>query len=349
MGARGQGQNKRLSWFSKRNFFITIIVFVAVATISILGWKYWAIILDIWKRTPWLQWIIFVGIVLLTIVSTLLWVFRSQGIARRTRVASAVLAAIAIGAGIWILSTLGIISGVAGNVMLAIFTALAAAFTFLQLVNPYASQSSDTAPRTPPTAVNTPNQSSSLQQPADTVLQSPLPVPSQVAKDTPQSVSIQQNGAIDFFISYAAADLIYARWIERVLREAKYSTFFPDYDMGPGSNIPQELNRATAIAKRTLLVLSPNFPLSDHPEWTVSFYKDMAGKGRKLIPVYVRKCPEQLQGVLAPIVPIDLIEKNESEARELLLEGVYSGDRRKRQITPPKFPGLSSDNHGTGS
>ncbi len=236
--------------------------------------------------------------------------------------------------------------------MLAIFTGSAVAFAFLQWINPFLPANSGqlgTFPATPPTPSVTnilPTRSSSHQQPTNnTTGQSPSPT----TGNAPLPVSSPQSATIDFLISYAPADLEHARRIEAVLRAEKYSTFFAEYDMGAGANVPQELNRATAIAKRTILMLSPDYPLVDHPEWAVAFFKDMSGKERKLVPVYVRKCPEQLQGVLAPIVPIDLIGRSEPEARKLLLDGVYPGDKRKRQITPPKFPGQSPDNHGTGN
>jgi len=104
-----QVQNKKGTWFSRRNVIIAIIVIGAIATIGVLAWGNRASIVDIWNKTLWLHWVIFVGVVFLTIVSALLWVFRSQGIIRRIRTIGLVLSAIAIGVVIWILSTLGTI------------------------------------------------------------------------------------------------------------------------------------------------------------------------------------------------------------------------------------------------
>ncbi len=149
-----------------------------------------------------------------------------------------------------------------------------------------------------------------------------------------------RNQLKDFLISCANNDfdLKYAVWINKQLQDAGFSTILNPFAAEPGSNLPIELELATATAVRTILVLSPDYPLAERPEWTVSFAKDMTGEERRLIPVYVRVCPEQLRGLLAPIVPIDLIDKSETEAHRLLLEGV---DPSRRNKLPPKFPGSS--------
>jgi len=356
MQTQVQRQGKGRAKFSRRNVLIAIIIVGAIVIVGILAWKNWASILSVWNKTLWLHWVIFVGVVLLTVVTALLWVFRSKGIVRRSRTIIIVLGAIAIGTGVWLLSYFHEIPDAWSTIMLVIFTASALAFAFLQWMAPIPPLSSDQSnmhsatPQISPAITIPPTRSSSPKQPLNGITdQSPIHGPLPATENAPQTANNIPGGSIDFFVSYASADRDVAKWIEAVLWGEKYSTFFAEYDMGPGTNIAQELNQAAAKAKRTLLVLSPDYPLAEHPEWAVAFYKDMSGKERRLIPVYVRKCPEQLQGILAPLVPIDLVDKSESEARRLLLDGAYFGDKRKRQTRSPKFPGLSAGNPGTSN
>jgi len=144
----------------------------------------------------------------------------------------------------------------------------------------------------------------------------------------------------DFFISYNKADRRWAEWIAWELEEAGYSTILQAWDFRPGSNFVMEMDEATREAHQTIAVLSPEYlnAVYTKPEWANAFAQDPTGKGRKLIPVRVRK--GDLKGLLAQIVFIDLVGVDETVARNSLLAGIKSG--RAKPSTHPGFP-VTSD------
>lgn len=158
---------------------------------------------------------------------------------------------------------------------------------------------------------------------------------SNIAQPTNSATGVER----DFLISYADADKQWAEWIAEELEGAGYSTILRGWDFEPGANFVVEMNDATRRAKRTLLLLSPDYlkGFDEHPEWTVAFSEDKAGRQRKLLPIYVRECKQQVKGLLGPIMPIDIVGKDAAVARDLLLTGVRSGRRRAKQ--QPGFPG----------
>src|SRR5262249_32750161 len=66
-----------------------------------------------------------------------------------------------------------------------------------------------------------------------------------------------------------------------------------------------------------------------------AFAQDPTGQNGILLPVRVRDC--QPTGLLPQIVYIDLVDKNESEARAELLSGIKR--QRAKPLTAPGFPG----------
>src|SRR6202030_2215507 len=80
----------------------------------------------------------------------------------------------------------------------------------------------------------------------------------------------------DFFISYNKADRPWAEWIAWVLEEAKYSVILQAWDFRPGMNFVLEMQKATAGAKRTIVVLSEDFLKAKftQPEWAAAFAQD---------------------------------------------------------------------------
>ena len=141
----------------------------------------------------------------------------------------------------------------------------------------------------------------------------------------------------DFFVSYNKADRTWAEWIAWQLEEAGYSTMLQAWDFRPGSNFVLEMQRAATEAERTIAVLSPDYLIAEftQPEWAAAFAQDPTGRNRTLVPVRVREC--DLTGLLAPIVHINLVGLEESEAVDRLLSGL-SQERAKPTI-PPGFPG----------
>ena len=128
---------------------------------------------------------------------------------------------------------------------------------------------------------------------------------------------------------------MWAEWIAAELEAAGYTTFFQDWDFRPGSNFVLEMHKATALADRTIAVLSADYldALFTQPEWAASLVQDPAGARRKLVPVRVK--PGTPDGLLKPIVYADLVGLNEEDARARLLAAV-SDDRPKPASVP--FP-----------
>lgn len=142
--------------------------------------------------------------------------------------------------------------------------------------------------------------------------------------------------ARDFFVSYNRRDKPWAEWIAWQLEEAGYSSLIQAWDFRPGSNFVIEMQIGLTSAHRMILVLSANYLKSDFtaPEWAAVFGQDPQGMLRKLVPVRVADCNPT--GLLTSIVYIDLVGKEEVEARQELLEGLQPG--RAKPPRPPAFP-----------
>ena len=142
---------------------------------------------------------------------------------------------------------------------------------------------------------------------------------------------------VHFFISYNHADEAWAEWLAWQLEAAGYTTVVQAWDFRPGSNFVLEMQRATAEAERTIAVCSPDFlqSLYTAPEWAAAFAQDPSALGRTLIPVRVRPC--QPEGLLVPLVRIDLVGLDEAAAATELLNGIKRG--RAKPSSPPAFPG----------
>jgi TIR domain len=142
----------------------------------------------------------------------------------------------------------------------------------------------------------------------------------------------------DFFISYSSTDLRWAEWIASQLEDAGYSTFLQAWDFRPGFNYIQMVHDAVQTAKRMILVLSPDYlqEIEQHPEWSTAFLRHVQGQKGAFIPICVRDCT--LTGLLAPIIPISLVEIHDAEAaRQKVLAGIAIG--RARPTLSPLFPG----------
>jgi hypothetical protein len=137
----------------------------------------------------------------------------------------------------------------------------------------------------------------------------------------------------DFFISYTQADLARARWINSLLEAAGHSTIVQFKDLPPGSNFVIEMDEAVKQARQAIAILSPEYLASDYcqQEFAAVLGLDPKGKKRLLIPVRVRRCDPE--GLLGPIVYIDLVGKDDETAKELLLSGVKG--QTPARIEPP--------------
>ena len=148
----------------------------------------------------------------------------------------------------------------------------------------------------------------------------------------------------NFYISYAASDEAWARWVAAVLESAGYRTFVMARDVRAGRNWFQTINDATQKADRTVVLLSSSFLSSSFAteEWQASFASDPTGKRRALLSLRIE--PIQSVGLLAMSVSVDLFNVDEIEARSRLLNAA-TGSRRPTSV---QFPGQVSSGEGAG-
>jgi tetratricopeptide (TPR) repeat protein len=144
----------------------------------------------------------------------------------------------------------------------------------------------------------------------------------------------------DFFISYNKADRAWAKWIAWQIKAQGKQVVYQEEDFEPGCNFPLEMHKAIQECEKILLVLSPDFLTSEFtsPEWAAFFVQDPAGNNRKIVPVRVRDCKPD--GLLKPIVYIDLLDVTpEEEARRVLLNKLLHVGPAPG---PPGFPPATS-------
>lgn len=140
----------------------------------------------------------------------------------------------------------------------------------------------------------------------------------------------------DFFISYNRADRNWAEWIAWKLEEAGYTVIIQAWDFRPGENFVLKMQNALQTTNRTIIVLSEDYLKSSFTaaEWAAVFATDPAAKMRKLVPVRVRECKPD--GLLAPLVYVDIMDLAEADAEAVLL-GAFA--ERAKPEEPPEFPG----------
>jgi hypothetical protein len=140
----------------------------------------------------------------------------------------------------------------------------------------------------------------------------------------------------DFFISYNKADRAWANGLANWLDQAMFTTILQEQDFVPATNFVGEAHKALQSAKRMIMVLSPDYLSAKFPlaEWTAAFATDPACEKGTLIPVRVRECKPD--GLLRPIVYIDLVGLNVNEARKIFLDGIASVLKGKRVHESPQ-------------
>lgn len=150
-------------------------------------------------------------------------------------------------------------------------------------------------------------------------------------------MSNKEQSLKDFFISYNRHDKQWAEWIAWQLEEAGYVIVIQAWDFRPGGNFVGDMQQATAGAKRTIAVLSPDYLTSKftQPEWNAAFAQDPTGEEGLLVPIRVEKC--ELTGLLPQIVYIDLVGLDQASAKQELLSGIKRG--RAKPTIEPNFPG----------
>jgi tetratricopeptide (TPR) repeat protein len=143
----------------------------------------------------------------------------------------------------------------------------------------------------------------------------------------------------DFFISYNKADRQWAEWIGWILEEAGYSVVIQAWDFRPGGNFVLKMQNAAAGAQKTIAVLSEDYLSSTftQPEWAAAFAQDPTGEKGILIPIRVRRC--NLEGLLSPIIYVDLVDLLEQDGQRAVLDAMKD---RAKPSTKPNFPGAFS-------
>lgn len=155
---------------------------------------------------------------------------------------------------------------------------------------------------------------------------------------TPQGPPPQTQ--VDFFISYAGVDRVWAESIAWWLEESGYKVFIQAWDFRPGHRFIGMMQRGTEFARHTVPVLSLAYfeALNTQPEWTAAVADDPSGIKRKVIPVRIQDF--QPKGMFRDIIYIDLVPflqtGDKMGAKSVLLEGVREG--RCKPAQEPPFP-----------
>ena len=143
----------------------------------------------------------------------------------------------------------------------------------------------------------------------------------------------------DFFISYTGKDSLWAEWIAMQLEDAGYRTIIQAWDFWPGSKFRGRNGRGCKACRTHASRAFPAYLESDYAfaEWAIAFRRDPKGKQGRVLPVRIEHC--EIEGLLGPIVCIDLVDLNELQARERLLAGVL---RERAKPTKVAFPSSAS-------
>ena len=143
----------------------------------------------------------------------------------------------------------------------------------------------------------------------------------------------------DFFISFASIDRDYAKWVNQMLKKARYTTFIQGSNFTVADNFVDSMHIGIRDTRYTIAILSPDYFESEYAkwEWQASWHKGIKQNHRCLIPVKVRSIDEE--GLLSTIVNINLIDVNDIEAEKRLIEGIQSALRQpietEIEITSP--------------
>ncbi|KAA6339133.1 hypothetical protein EZS27_012907 [termite gut metagenome] len=140
----------------------------------------------------------------------------------------------------------------------------------------------------------------------------------------------------DFFISYTVKDQQWAKWIAGTLEANGYTTIIQAWDFKSGENFVLNMDDALKHGERFIAVLSKKYLEAPfcQAEWSATFTRDPASEKALFIPVRVEDYKPE--GLLAPVIYIDLVGKNEEEAEKELVDGVSTKDRPRNR---PGFPG----------
>jgi tetratricopeptide (TPR) repeat protein len=147
----------------------------------------------------------------------------------------------------------------------------------------------------------------------------------------------------EFFLSFTGADRPWAEWLLAELDTAGYSSVSQLRDFVAGGNFALDMDNAARRAKRTLGVLSARAMQAPYvrQEWAQRLAADPTGEQRSLVLVRVEPC--EPEGMLRPVVYIDLVGLDEASARERLRDELAAVLRGQRlQTGTGRYPGGGS-------
>lgn len=126
----------------------------------------------------------------------------------------------------------------------------------------------------------------------------------------------------DFFVSYTGNDTDYATWVAEILESNGYNVVIQAWDFRPGDNFVSKINASLKECEKLIIILSENYLKSKwcEAEWTVKLAEQIQMNERRIIPI--RIAPVKLEGLLSPIVYIDIVDKNETDAKNEIINGV---------------------------
>ena len=143
----------------------------------------------------------------------------------------------------------------------------------------------------------------------------------------------------DFYISYASADTQWAEWIADTLEECGYSIFVIHWDVKAGDNWSSQIENSLKDSEGCVCILSPRFMNS---KFATDELNAVLASGKRLILIRVEEF--HVSDSLKSIAYIDLVGKNEEEAKEALLS-TLGNCKRQHQIS--KFPSRNSTSRKT--
>ncbi len=141
----------------------------------------------------------------------------------------------------------------------------------------------------------------------------------------------------NFFVSYTGSDLNYATWVAEILEDNKYTVTIQAWDFKPGDNFVSKINEALDECEKLVIILSNSYLNSKwcETEWTTKLAEQIELNECRIIPIRIQ--PIKVRGLLSPIVYIDIVNKNESDAKEAILKGVEGNIERKSTGFPAYF------------
>ncbi len=124
------------------------------------------------------------------------------------------------------------------------------------------------------------------------------------------------------FISYTGADTNFATWVAGILERNNYDVTIQAWDFRPGDNFIKKIDSGLKECKKMIIILSNNYLKSEwcKAEWTSKIAEQIENQERIIIPIRIE--PVELKGLLKPLVYIDVVDKDETTAKRLILDGI---------------------------